>query len=225
MSIPLSELPVEPRSGLPELVSALETFSQVFGPYHPRTLAVVHALALALWQSGDTNGAIALLLEALDHVTSFFGRDHPSRVDVLHSLGQITLSQGQFDQAVSIFREVLECDIRHAGPNHPSSLEAKADLAAVLSELGQDEEADSLERQACEDARQHLGLNHPVTTLLSWNRALSFELRGDLESARLLYVNELAWLLTEDPAALEPGQNIIRNMLAERLQWNTASVC
>jgi tetratricopeptide (TPR) repeat protein len=225
MSTPTKEGQVEPQNEIPDLFSALETYSQVFGPYHPRTLTVVQALALALLEHGDTNGAIDLLGEALQHLTSFFGKDHPARVDVLHSLGQITLSLGRLDDAVSIFREVLECDTRYAGPNHPSSLEAKSDLAAVLFELGQDEEADLLEGEACKDARQHLGLNHSITTLLSWNRALSFERRGDFDSARKLFTDGLAWLLVGDPACLEPGQKIIRDMLVERSKWNAAPVC
>ena len=207
------------------LVAALQTSSDRFGPDHPRTLAIVHRLVMALWQTGDLNGAVSLLDRALDRLTASLGVDHPARVDVLHTLGEILFGQGHLDQAAVIFREVLECDTRYAGPNHASSLEAKADLAAVLFELGHEAEADSLEQQACEDARQHLGPGHSVTTFLVWNRALSFERRGDLESARMLFMNELAWLLTQDPADLEPGPNRIRTMLAERLHWNRAPQC
>jgi len=193
------------------LLAALGTNNDRLGPDHPRTLAVVHELGL--------------LDRTLDRLTSSFGVDHPARVDLLHTLGEIMLGQGQLEQAEVIFREVLECDVRCAGPNHASSLEAKADLAAVLFELGHEAEADSLEREACDDARRHLGLGHSVTTFLVWNRALTFERRGDLASARMLFANELAWLLTQDPADLEPGQNSIRTMLAERLRWDTAPVC
>jgi tetratricopeptide (TPR) repeat protein len=210
---------------IPTLFATLETYSERFGPDHPRTLAIVHELAMALWQTGDMNRAVGLLDRTLDRLTSSFGVDHPARVDVLHTLGEIMFGQGQLEPAAAIFREVLECDIRHAGPNHPSSLEAKADLAAVLFELGHEAEADSLEQEACDDARRHLGLDHSVTTFLVWNRALTFERRGDLASARMLFTNELAWLLTQDPAGLAPGQNSIRTMLAERLRSDTAPVC
>jgi tetratricopeptide (TPR) repeat protein len=214
-----------PHSEVEKLFAALQRHSEVFGPHHPRTLEVVHSLAIALWQSGNIHGAVDLLHQALDRLNSSFGKEHAARVDVLHTLGQITLEQGQLEQAAAIFREVLECDIQRGGPNHPSSLEAKGDLAAVLFELGQNEEAESLETEACQSARQHLGLFHSVTTALSWNRALSFERRGDLDSARGLFIHELSWLLLEDPCGLDPGQNIIRTMLAERLHWNAAPAC
>jgi tetratricopeptide (TPR) repeat protein len=214
----------DPHTEVQELIAALQAHSDLFGSHHPRTLAIVHSLAIALWQSGNIPGAIDLLTQARDRLKSALGEGHPARVEMLHTLGQIISEQGQLEESVDIFREVLECDIRHAGPNDPKSLEAKGDLAAVLFELGQKEEAEMLEREACQSARQHLGLSHSVTTMLSWNRALSFERRGDLDSARYL-INELSWLLLEDPGNLDPGQNVIRKMLAERLHWNPAPAC
>jgi tetratricopeptide (TPR) repeat protein len=215
----------DPHAEVQKLFGALQTHSEVFGPHHPRTLVVVHSLAIALWQSGNIPGAIDLLAQARDRLKPALGEAHPARIEMLHTLGQIALEQGQLEEAARIFREVFECDLRHAGPNDPRSLEAKGDLAAVLFELGQNEEAETLEQEACQSARQHLGLSHAVTTMLSWNRALSFERRGDLDSARHLFINELSWLLREDPDSLEPSQNIIRNMLAERLHWNAPPAC
>jgi tetratricopeptide (TPR) repeat protein len=225
MAAPTPYMQADPYAEVRELFAALQEHSDVFGPHHPRTLAVVHSLAIALWQSGNIPGAIDLLAQARDRVKPALGEAHPARIEILHTLGQIALEQGELEEAARIFREVFECDVRHAGPNDPRSLEAKGDLAAVLFELGQNEEAETLEREACQSARQHLGLSHAVTTMLSWNRALSFERRGDLDSARHLFINELSWLLREDPRSLDPSQNIIRNMLAERLRWNTAPAC
>jgi tetratricopeptide (TPR) repeat protein len=225
MAVPKPDMQADPHAEVRTLLAALQTHSDTFGPYDPRTLAIVHSLAIALWQSGNIPGAVDLLTQARDRLKTALGEAHPARVEMLHTLGQIVLEHGQVAEAADIFREVLECDIRHAGPNDARSLEAKGDLAAVLFELGHDVEAETLEREACLSARQHLGLSHAVTTILAWNRALSFERRGDLESARDLFVNDLSWLLREDPSSLEPGQNIIRNMLAERLRWNAARAC
>jgi hypothetical protein len=132
------------------------------------------------------------------------------RVDALSTLGAIMFEQCHLEQAGVILREVLECRVRHAGMNHANPLAAKGDLAAVLFELGQDEEAGSLEREAFESARTHLGKTHPVTCVLAWHRTLSYE---------------LAWLLAAAPSGLEADQNIIRAMLAERLNWDAASAC
>jgi tetratricopeptide (TPR) repeat protein len=225
MAVPTPDMHRDPHAEVRRLLAALQTHDDMFGPQHPRTLVIVHSLAIALWESGNIPGAIDLLMQARDRLKPTLGEAHPARVEMLHTLGQIAFEQGQLQEAADIFREVLECDIRRSGPNDPKSLEAKGDLAAVLFELGQHEEAETLEREACQSARLHLGLSHSVTTILSWNRALSFERRGDLDSARRLFIKELSWLLGEDPRSLEPGQNIIRNMLAERLRWNVAPAC
>jgi tetratricopeptide (TPR) repeat protein len=207
------------------LVAMLDSYTDRFGPYHPDTLDVVKELAIAFWRAGDIDQAVGLLDQALDHLTSSLGAEHPARVDVLSTLGEIMFEQRHLEQAGTILREVMECCVRHSGANHPSSLAAKGSLAAALFDLGCEEEAGFLEREAFESARTHLGKTHPVTCVLAWNRTLMFERRRDLDSAREVVVNELVWLLAEDPACLEADQNTIRTMLAERLNWNSAMAC
>jgi tetratricopeptide (TPR) repeat protein len=225
MPLPVGD-PGDIQSGeIPALAAMLDSYTDRFGPCHPDTLAVVNKLAIAFWRAGDINRAIGLLDQGLDRLTSSLGREHPTRVDALSTLGAIMFEQRHLEQAGMILREVLECRIEHAGANHANSLAAMGDLAAVLFELGQDEEAGSLEREAFESARTHLGKTHPVTCVLAWHRTLSYERFRDPESARGLIVNELAWLLAEAPSGLEADQNIIRTMLAERLNWNAASAC
>jgi tetratricopeptide (TPR) repeat protein len=206
------------------LLAALDSHTSSFGADHPQTLAAVNNLALAFWRAGDIDGAIGLLDQALDR-TSHRGLQHPIQIDLLSTLGEIMLEERHLEQAGVIHREVLECRVRHAGANHPKSLEAKAGLAAVLFELGHDEEATLLEKEAFESARAHLGKAHPVTCVLAWNRALSHERRGELDSARSIIVSELVWLLAEDESLLQADQKTIQTMLSQRLQWMAASAC
>jgi tetratricopeptide (TPR) repeat protein len=206
-------------------LDALDSHTDLFGPDHPSTLAVVRELGVALWCAGDIDGAVDLLEQLLDRATSCLGGEHPLRVEVLTTLGEIVFEQRRLERAGAIHREVLEQRVRQAGANHPLALAAKADLAAVLFELGQDEEANSLEREAFESARIHLGKSHSVTSVLAWNRALGYEGRGDLDSARKILSEELTWLLAEDPSGLETDQNIVRGMVAERLNWDRAAAC
>jgi Tetratricopeptide repeat len=166
-----------------------------------------------------------LLDQALDYLTSTFGEEHPMRVDVLSTLGEIMFEQRHLEQAGMILREVLDCCVRRSGANHASSLAAKGSLAAALFDLGHEEEAGSLEREAFESAQAHLGKTHPLTCVLAWNRTLMHERRRDLDSAREVIINELVWLLAEDPSGLEADQNTIRTMLAERLNWDGARAC
>lgn len=170
-------------ASIADLWDELETNADLFGPHHARTLAVVHRLAIALWQADDVEGAATLLSQALYCLTSTFGA------------------------------------------NHAATLTAKGDLSAILFELGHDEKAEALELEALESARAHLGKTHPVTCVLAWNRALNYQRYGNSAAAKETIRNDLTWLLTEDPAALEDDQRIIRGMLAERLNWDNASTC
>ena len=132
---------------------------------------------------------------------------------------------GDVEGGIALLQQAIDRATSSLGANHPDSLAAKGDMAALLFELGLEEEASSLEREAFESARMHLGKGHTVTSVLAWNRALSYERRGDLDSARRLFADELAWLLAEDPAGLETDQNIVRAMLVERFNWDAAKAC
>ena len=129
------------------------------------------------------------------------------------------------DGAVALLNQALHCLTSSLATNHPATLAAKGDLAAVLFELGREEDAGSLELEAFESARTHLGKTHSVTCVLAWNRAMNCERFGDHDAAREVISNELTWLLTEDPTRLEEDQNIIRSMLATRLNWDHATTC
>jgi tetratricopeptide (TPR) repeat protein len=206
-------------------MAALESYTDTLGPCHPETLTTANRLAIAFWRAGEVNQAIALLDEVLSRLDSDLGPEHPTRVDMLSTLAKILFEQHHLEQACVIQREVLECRVRHSGIAHPNSLEAKGDLAVILFGLGEDQEATGLEEEAFESARMYLGKTHPVTSVLAWNRALSYERRGDPDFARSVILNELAWLLTEDPSRLDRDQNAVRSMLAERLNWDMARVC
>jgi Tetratricopeptide repeat len=216
---------MEEPGGVSTLWDALDWHSDLFGPHHRRTLAAAHRLALALWHTDDVHGAVVLLRGGLDCIASTFGSQDPMRVDFLTTLGAILFEQRDLEQAGAINREVLEYHVRLSGANHPAALAAKSDLAAVLFELGQDDEAGLLEQEAFESARTHLGKTHSVTCVLAWNRALNCERRGDVDSARSVLIEELVWLLAEDPSGLETDQNIVRTMLAQRFSWNAATAC
>jgi tetratricopeptide (TPR) repeat protein len=225
MLVNRSEKCVRGSDEIETLMAVLDSHKDLFGPFHPQTLAVVNTLAIAFWRAGDIDRAIGLLDQTVDRLTSSLGREHPMRVNVLSTLGEIMVEQRHLEQASVILREVLECRVRSAGANHAKSLAAKGDLAAVLFELGQDEEADAIEREAFESARTYLGKTHPVSCVLAWNRALSYERCQDLDSAQEVIINELAWLLVEMPSCLETDQSTIRRMLAERLNWDAAKTC
>jgi tetratricopeptide (TPR) repeat protein len=206
-------------------VALLELCTDMWGPCHQETFAAAHQLGIAFWEAGHGERAIGLLDQALDGLTSTLGREHPLRLGMLSTLGEILFDQRHLDQAGAVQREVLACCVERSGANHPTSLEAKGTLAAILFELGDAEEAGRLEQEAFEAAQQHLDKTHPVACVLAWNRAMSYEGSGDPDAARRLIVDQLVWLLAEDPEGLEDDARVIRAMLAERLDWNAPRAC
>jgi hypothetical protein len=132
---------------------------------------------------------------------------------------------GDIASGIALLQHAVDRATCALGADHPDSLAAKGDMAAMLFELGLDEEASSLEREAFESARTHLGKSHAVTCVLAWNRALSYERCGDSDAARRIFADELVWLLAADPSRLETDQSIVRDLLAERFNWDGAKAC
>ena len=207
------------------LMATLHSYEDLFGPYHPQTFAVLTKLAVALWNAGQIRFATSMLERAIPDFTSTFGSDHPSRLEALTVLSGLLFEQCSFEEASAVQREIVNCRLRHEGPDDPNSMIAKADLAAILFELGDTGEANRLEQESFESARACLGAHHFVTTLIAWNRLHRHEQRGDLEVARNAMVNDLIWLLPEDPEQLDTCQNTIRKMLAKRLNWDMPAAC
>jgi hypothetical protein len=165
------------------------------------------------------------LWDALEASTDLLGPHHFRTLAVAHKLAIALWHANDFGGAVELLNQALQCLTSNFGENHPATLAAKGDLAAVLFELGREQDAGPLELEAFECARTHLGKTHSVTCVLAWNRAMNCERSGDQDAAREVISNELTWLLTEDPARLEEDQNIIRGMLAKRLNWDRATTC
>jgi tetratricopeptide (TPR) repeat protein len=207
------------------LIGELDRQAAHFGPYHCETIAVAHRLAIAVWRAGDIDRAISILDQALNGIASWPQSDQIVRADILSTLAEILVENGQLEQAGVIYREALEISVRQLGDTHPSSLAAMGDLATVLFELGQTTEASFLEGQAYAGARRHLGPAHPVTCVLAWNRSLRCETAGEADKAKSIVTEELAWLLTHEGEPLSADQQMIRTMLARRLNWDSASVC
>jgi tetratricopeptide (TPR) repeat protein len=209
---------------IPDLVAALESSSAQLGPYDPRTITVANRLAIAFWHAGGIDQAINLLDQALDRL-AVSGSEHPIRADVLCTLGEILIEHEQWERAGAVMGEVLDLCIRRFGESHPSSIAAMGDLSSVLFESGNLVEATRLQSEAVAYARVHLGKEHPVSSVLEWNRVRRSDDLADAETAKRILIDDLLWLLSADEMALDEDQQTIREMVAERLNWNTAGRC
>lgn len=173
----------------------------------------------------DSQPDIAGLWDALEASTDRLGPHHSQTPSIAHTLAISLWHVGDVQNAAGILNQAVACLTSSLGSHRPATLAAQGDLAALLFELGRDAEATSLELEALEIARAHLGKAHAVTTVLAWNRALNCERCGNGDAAREIVRNELVWLLAQQHYDLDEDQNIIRDMLTERLKWNDAPVC
>jgi len=94
---------------IPGMMATLASYEGVFGPYHPQTLALATALALALCASGRIDEGRPLLRRALLDLTKHHPRNHPVRIRALEAWHQLLRQDGDLPGELVIQRELAEC--------------------------------------------------------------------------------------------------------------------
>jgi len=120
---------------IPSILATLASYEGMFGPYHPQTLAITTALAVALCASGHRADGKRLLERALADLTKHHGGHHPVRIRALQAWSQLLCQEQEWQAALPLQRELLECRTQLLGRDHPESLAARNDLSATLSAL------------------------------------------------------------------------------------------
>ncbi len=67
------------------MLAALASYEGLFGPYHPQTLALATALAVALCASGNSVEGRRLLERTIGDLTKHHGRHHPVLIRALEA--------------------------------------------------------------------------------------------------------------------------------------------
>jgi len=119
------------------MAATLTSYDHMFGPHHPRTLAVMGHLGRALWSAGDPDRGRKLLERAALGLSQRLPRAHPAKMLALAALGELLFAERDFMGACLVQREVLKCRMEAGGPDHPDTVAAKSTLAGTLFELGQ----------------------------------------------------------------------------------------
>jgi hypothetical protein len=117
------------------MLATLASYEGMFGPYHPQTLAITTALAVALCASGNRADGRRLLERAVADLTRHHGRHHPVRVRALAAWSALLCQEGDWKAALPVQRELLECRTHLLGQDHPDSLAVRNDLSATLTAL------------------------------------------------------------------------------------------
>jgi hypothetical protein len=74
---------------IPGMMATLASYEGLFGPYHPQTLALTTALAVALCDSDRREEGRRLLERAIRDLTKHHGSHHPVRIRALEAWSAI----------------------------------------------------------------------------------------------------------------------------------------
>jgi hypothetical protein len=124
-------MPTEP-SEIPGMLATLCSYENFFGPFHPRTLLLMTALAVAYRQAGDANRARRLLEKVIEDSARRLGPEHAVRVAATEALRDLFIGQGESAKAAAAQRELLECRIRLFGSEHPETSATRDRLCEIL---------------------------------------------------------------------------------------------
>jgi hypothetical protein len=120
---------------IPSMLATLASYEGMFGPYHPQTLAITTALAVAILASGSRVEGRRLLERAVGDLTKHHGKHHPVRIRALQAWSNLLCQEEDWKAALPVQRELLDCRTHLLGEDHPESLAVRKDLSATLSAL------------------------------------------------------------------------------------------
>ncbi|MFF1355379.1 tetratricopeptide repeat protein [Streptomyces sp. NPDC058297] len=112
---------------------ALDAHVRLFGPDHPRTAAARHNLALAAWEHGDQETAIAEFRRTIAIRTARLGAKHPWTIGASGHLAHCLALQGNFEEASTLADRAYADALRILGSNHIISLRCAAAQRAASS--------------------------------------------------------------------------------------------
>ena len=163
-----------------------------------RGLLAIHLRYLLAVDSKDPE-AIPLLERLLEVTTEARGEDDPWTICTLSALATARILVGDFAQAERMQREAVSRSERVLGPNDPDTLINMDSLANLLKTLGKTDEAIRTQRVVYETMRR---------------------LYGDLHFSVLVYENNLALLMSEDPNLVDEAIELYRRNIETKLKIN-----
>ena len=118
-----------------ETWSTLNSYENMFGPYHLQTLVLTVRIAQALWAAGEVRNAQRLLEYSAKHLDRY-GDAHAVRISALTALRDLLLEQPDFEKAIAVQREIVVCRTQMRGPEDPEVVDEKSKLAGMLMDNG-----------------------------------------------------------------------------------------
>ncbi len=196
---------------------ALNAYTRVLGPEHPRTLDTIQHLAVVLLALGDLSGARQFGEQALEAQTRILGPYHRDTLGTLGNLALTLHALGDFGAAQRCYTQVLVAQPHLLGPEHPDTLNTLQNYSNTLHALGDQTGAQNLRlRVLAAGARSP---EHPDTLRAAKSVAATLYARGNLAEARAIYEQthsvQTRILGHEHPDTLASLQNLAETLKAQ----------
>ncbi|WP_420031385.1 tetratricopeptide repeat protein [Streptomyces sp. cg28] len=117
---------------------ALDASVACFGPDHSQTAAARHNLALAAWDYGDEQTAIAEFRKTIETRTAHLGSEHPWTIEASGRLAHCLALRGNTAEAAPLADRAFNDALRLLGPDHIITVRCAAAQKAVRAAIPQD---------------------------------------------------------------------------------------
>jgi serine/threonine-protein kinase len=195
-----------PQESFTVFQRALNLRRENLGEGHPATLASMNKLAMAYYDDGRLDVAIAMLETTLKQRRTALGDDHADTIETMNDLAVAYWKKGQAAKAIPLYELTLRAVRATLGDDHNDTLTIMDNLAVAYAAAGVHEKAIALHEAAIARFRVKLGDDHLTTLVTMNNLARAYQAGGRVNESIELYDTALAKLrikLSDDhPIAL-----------------------
>ncbi|XP_037042106.1 uncharacterized protein LOC119078615 [Bradysia coprophila] len=165
----------------------LQSFKNLFGENHPKTLEVTLTTAHSFRQLGLHTSALQMYQNVLEKREIHLGEDHPDTLTTRFSTAWSYRQLGMHSEAVVMYQKVLKKWKEKFGDDHPKTLTCEANIAFSYRELGMHDKALQMYQEVFGKRQNSLGDAHPETLITEFNIAESYRALGMNTEAAQMY--------------------------------------
>lgn len=148
--------------------------------------------ALLLYQRGNYNEAIEIIIELVNWSSEFYGINHIETANALDSLGQIYIKAGSYSKAEVPIKQALKIREQILGKDHKDTASSTNNLAYLYYELGEYDLSISLFKHTLELLDGKDKNNDPTIATILDNLAKVYLKKADFKEAERLLLKALA---------------------------------
>ncbi len=153
------------------------------GDAHEETLDAANELAMAYYDAGQFDAAVAALTTVLEKRERTLGRDHADTIETMNDLAVVFWKSGRAARAVPLFESLLARVRASLGEEHSDTLTIMDNLAVAYAEAGLEEKAIALHETVIGHFRDKLGDDHITTLIAGNNLARALQAAGRIDDS------------------------------------------